>query len=319
MIVAVTGRPPGRDAVDQLAPIRQHDAAALRADDRQRRPHRLHLRIGQPDVLQSRPVPVVLNPWAPYYKRQTCRHSMNSRTRSSPNWRAHLRRALAETERIDGIWVVRAGRRLLSFSCNDYLGLTQHPALKAAAIAAIERHGVGVGASRLVTGNHPLYTELEARLARLNGADAACVFGSGYLINSGVTPGARRTRGPGADRRTGAFQPVDRRAAFAAPTSIRSATTISSHVEALLDGYRARHRRALIVTEGVFSMDGDRAPLAELAELAARLETWLIADEPTIWSSAPPRAPASRCGSARCRRRSARMAVMSRPRSRPSI
>ena len=69
--------------------------------------------------------------------------------------------------REDGIWVERNGRRLLSFSCNDYLGLSQHPAIKAAAIAAIERHGVGAGASRLVTGNHPLYAELEARLARL--------------------------------------------------------------------------------------------------------------------------------------------------------
>ena len=61
-----------------------------------------------------------------------------------------LRRALAETARHDGVWVERNGRRLLSFSCNDYLGLTQHPALKAAAIAAIERYGVGAGASRLV-------------------------------------------------------------------------------------------------------------------------------------------------------------------------
>ena len=102
--------------------------------------------------------------------------------------RASLRRALAETDRLDGIWVERNGRRLLSFSCNDYLGLTHHPALKAAAIAAIERHGVGAGASRLVTGNHPLFAELERRLARLKGTEAACVFGSGYLANAGIIP-----------------------------------------------------------------------------------------------------------------------------------
>src|SRR5687767_4397027 len=102
--------------------------------------------------------------------------------------RAHLRRALADTERTEGIWTVRNGRRLLSFSCNDYLGLTQHPALKAAAIAATQRYGVGAGASRLVTGNHPLYAELEARLARLRGTEAACVFGSGYLANAGIAP-----------------------------------------------------------------------------------------------------------------------------------
>ena len=74
-----------------------------------------------------------------------------------------------ETVREDGIWVERDGRRLLSFSCNDYLNLTQHPAVKAAAMAAIARYGAGAGASRLVTGNHPLYAELEARLAASRG------------------------------------------------------------------------------------------------------------------------------------------------------
>ena len=101
---------------------------------------------------------------------------------------AHLRRALAETVREDGIWVERDGRRLLSFSCNDYLNLTQHPAVKQAAMAAIERYGAGAGASRLVTGNHPLYAELEARLARIKQTEAAVVFGSGYLANAGIIP-----------------------------------------------------------------------------------------------------------------------------------
>ena len=101
---------------------------------------------------------------------------------------AHLRRTLVPTGRHGDLWVERNGRRLLSFSCNDYLGLSQHPALKAAAIAAIERYGVGAGASRLVTGDHPLYAELEQRLARLKGTEAACVFGSGYLANAGIAP-----------------------------------------------------------------------------------------------------------------------------------
>ncbi|RAI25049.1 aminotransferase class I/II-fold pyridoxal phosphate-dependent enzyme, partial [Rhodoplanes serenus] len=63
-----------------------------------------------------------------------------------------------------------------------------HPAVLAAAQEAIARYGIGSGASRLVTGNHPLYGELEERLARLKGAEAACVFGSGYLTNTGVIP-----------------------------------------------------------------------------------------------------------------------------------
>src|SRR5512143_3401549 len=100
--------------------------------------------------------------------------------------RRHLYRGLNETLREDGIWVERGGRQLLSFSCNDYLNLTQHPAIKQAAIAAIEKYGAGSGASRLVTGNHPLYAKLEARLARIKRTQAAVVFGSGYLANAGI-------------------------------------------------------------------------------------------------------------------------------------
>ena len=102
--------------------------------------------------------------------------------------RRHLHRALTDTVREDGIWVERDGRKLLSFSCNDYLNLTQHPAVKQAAIAAIEEYGAGSGASRLVTGNHPLYAQLEARLAQFKHTEAACVFGSGYLANAGIIP-----------------------------------------------------------------------------------------------------------------------------------
>jgi len=79
---------------------------------------------------------------------------------------AQLRRMPVITMRA-GIWAEREGRRLLSFSCNDYLNFSQHPETVAAAIAAVKRYGVGAGASRLVTGNHPLYDELETRLARL--------------------------------------------------------------------------------------------------------------------------------------------------------
>src|SRR6202050_4570397 len=101
--------------------------------------------------------------------------------------RAQLRRRPAVTAR-DGIWAARDGRRLLSFSCNDYLNLSRHPDVIAAAIEATTRYGVGAGGSRTGTGNHPLYAELESRLARLKGTEAACVFGSGYLANTGIIP-----------------------------------------------------------------------------------------------------------------------------------
>src|ERR1700732_1177597 len=90
--------------------------------------------------------------------------------------RASLRRTLAESFRGEGPWIERDGRRLLSFSCNDYLNPSHHPALKSAATAAIAQYGVGAGASRLVTGNHPLFRELEARLARPEGTAAPRAF-----------------------------------------------------------------------------------------------------------------------------------------------
>src|SRR5258705_1313538 len=99
--------------------------------------------------------------------------------------RGGLKRVLAETTRGE-LHVERNGRRLLSFSCNDYLNFTHHPDVKAAAIAAITRYGLGSGSSRLGTGNHPLHGEIEARLARLKGTDRACVFGSAFLANTGI-------------------------------------------------------------------------------------------------------------------------------------
>jgi 8-amino-7-oxononanoate synthase len=161
--------------------------------------------------------------------------------------RAHLRRTLIPTDRFDDLWVERDGRRLLSFSCNDYLGLSQHPALKAAAIAAIERHGVGAGASRLVTGNHPLYAELEERLARLKGTAAACVFGSGYLANSGIAQAL-----VGKDD----LILIDALAHSSLWTGARLSRAQmqtfrhndAPHVRELLERQRAKHRHALIVT-----------------------------------------------------------------------
>jgi 8-amino-7-oxononanoate synthase len=191
---------------------------------------------------------------------------------------AHLRRTLVPTGRFGDLWVERNGRRLLSFSCNDYLGLSQHPALKAAAIAAIERYGVGAGASRLVTGDHPLYTELEQRLARLKGTEASCVFGSGYLANAGIAP-VLVGRGD--------LILIDEFAHSSLWTGARlsRAEVLSfrhndlSHVADLLTQHRTPHPRVLIVTEGVFSMDGDRAPLIELAALANGADAWLMVDD----------------------------------------
>jgi 8-amino-7-oxononanoate synthase len=191
---------------------------------------------------------------------------------------ADLRRSLAASARVEGLWVERAGRRLLSFSCNDYLNLTQHPLLRRAATAAIETWGTGAGASRLVTGNHPLYAELETRLARLKGTEAACVFGSGYLANSGVIPALV---GAGdlilLDELAHACIWAGARLSGAAVRTFRH--NDAADAEALLTASRRDYRHALIVTEGVFSMDGDLAPLRALAELARRCDAWLMSDD----------------------------------------
>jgi 8-amino-7-oxononanoate synthase len=191
---------------------------------------------------------------------------------------AHLRRTLVPTSRDGDLWVERNGRRLLSFSCNDYLALSQHPALKTAAIAAIERHGIGAGASRLVTGDHPLYAELESRLARLKGSEAACVFGSGYLANAGIAP-ALVGRGDLIllDELSHSSLWTGARLSRAEVQSFRHNDT--GHASDLLQQHRASHPRALIITEGVFSMDGDRAPLDPLAALGREFDAWLMVDD----------------------------------------
>jgi 8-amino-7-oxononanoate synthase len=188
--------------------------------------------------------------------------------------RAKLRRTPEETARA-GIWVERNGRRLLSFSCNDYLNLSQHPKIIAAAIAATERYGIGAGASRLVTGNHPLYAELEERLARLKGSEAACVFGSGYLANTGIVP---VLVGPDdlivLDELSHACLHAGAKLSGAKIHLYRHAN--AAHVQTLLAAHRAETKRALIATDGVFSMDGDLAPLADIAK---HFDAWLLSDD----------------------------------------
>ena len=189
----------------------------------------------------------------------------------------HLRRSLIESVPLEGA-IERDGRRLLDFSSNDYLDLTQHPALKQAAIAAIERYGTGAGASRSVTGNHPLYAELEGRLARLKGTQAACVFGSGYLANTGIIPAlVGRDDLVVADEFTHSCLRAGAQMSGAAVALFRHNDV--AHARELLERERGKHGRALIVTEGVFSMDGDLAPLHELAALAQDHDAWLLCDD----------------------------------------
>jgi len=189
-----------------------------------------------------------------------------------------LRRTLKPTFRSDGVFVERDGRRLVSFSCNDYLALSHHPSVKTAAAAAAQTYGAGAGASRLVTGDHPLFAELEAKLAALKGKAAACVFGSGYLANAGIIP---TFVGPGD------LILVDElaHACIWAGAKLSGAQAIAfrhndmGDLAAKLAGGRTTAGRCLVATDGVFSMDGDLAPLDRISALCRTHDAWLLVDD----------------------------------------
>jgi 8-amino-7-oxononanoate synthase len=192
--------------------------------------------------------------------------------------RRTLRRKLVTTQRNSHARARQGDTPLVSFSCNDYLGLSHHPAVVAASIEATRLYGVGAGASRLITGNHPLYDELERQLAALKGSEDAVVFGSGYLTNIGVIPAL-------VGRADLTLVDELSHSCLLAGAELSRSRTLQfrhndvGHAAALLEEERPRHRHCLIVTDGVFSMDGDLAPLAELAALAERHAAWLLSDD----------------------------------------
>ena len=191
---------------------------------------------------------------------------------------ASLRRRLTTTERGEHPWVEREGRRLLSLSCNDTLSLSRHPEVVEAAVAATRRWGTTAGASRLVTGNHPELEALEHALARFKHTEAACVFGSGYLANLGVIPALVGPRDLVlADELSHSC--LFAGAALSGARTVRFAHNDPDALAECLDRERDRHPRCMILTETVFSMDGDRAPLRRLAALAAAHDGWLLADD----------------------------------------
>ena len=171
--------------------------------------------------------------------------------------------------------VVVDGASCLSFCSNDYLGLANHPKLAEAAVEAIGRHGVGAGASHLVSGHHAQHEALEQRLSRFMGR-ACLLFSGGYGANIGVLPAlAGREDAIFADRLNHASLIDGARLSRAAVQRFRHNDIL--HLEQLLAATPARRR--LIVVDGVFSMDGDMAPLPALLALAERHDTWLYVDD----------------------------------------
>ncbi|MCE3266017.1 MAG: 8-amino-7-oxononanoate synthase [Solirubrobacterales bacterium] len=187
-----------------------------------------------------------------------------------------LYRRLRVIESPQGPQVLLDGRAMLLLCSNDYLGLADHSHVRRAASDAAMHWGTGAGASRLVCGSMQVHAELERRLAEFKDKPAALLFGSGYLANTGVVSAL-------AGRGEVVFSDELNHASIIDGCRLsRAETFVYRHAdtEHLEWGLRkARDRGALIVTDGVFSMDGDVAPLAEIAELAARHDCRLMVDE----------------------------------------
>jgi 8-amino-7-oxononanoate synthase len=188
-----------------------------------------------------------------------------------------LKRGLSPTERFADGRVVRGRRPMVSFCDNDYLGLSAHPRVIEAAIEATRMYGAGAGAARLVTGDNPLNEKLEARLAAIKGLPAARVFGSGYLANAGAIPALV---GAGdlivMDELCHASMHAGARLSGARVLTFAH-NTIGAAAQAL--GQRDGTSHALLLTETVFSMDGDIAPLKELHAAAQAAGAWMMTDD----------------------------------------
>src|SRR5512139_2667675 len=187
-----------------------------------------------------------------------------------------LRRALEPLASPQGPVVEVGGRRLVNLCSNDYLGLAADPRLRRAAAEAAEAEGAGSGASRLVAGDLPIHGRLERALAVFEGTEAALLFNSGYHANAGVPPAL-------VGRGDAIFSDLLNHASIIDGCLLSRAELVRyRHLDAgeLADLLAAsKARRKLVATDAVFGMDGDAAPLRELADLCERHGAMLYVDE----------------------------------------
>jgi 8-amino-7-oxononanoate synthase len=187
-----------------------------------------------------------------------------------------LLRELRTIEGADGPRLRLDGRDVLLLCSNDYLGLAQDPRVREAAADAAMSWGAGAGSSRLVSGSLALHRDLEEELAAFKGADACVLFGSGFLANTGVVA-ALAGRGE-----VVLSDELNHASLIDGCRLARAETVVYRHADpdALASALRATAgRRATIVTDAVFSMDGDLAPLVEIADLAERYGARVVVDE----------------------------------------
>jgi 8-amino-7-oxononanoate synthase len=189
---------------------------------------------------------------------------------------AGLYRRLRLVSGPQGPRVLLDGREVLLLCSNNYLGLADHPSVRRAAAEAAMRWGTGAGASRLISGNMTLHRRLEERLADFHHTESALLFGSGYLANTGTVAALTRAGEV-------VFSDELNHASIVDGCRLSRAETFvyrhgdADHLKWGLE--RAEGRGSLIITDGVFSMDGDVAPIADLVELARRHDCRLMVDE----------------------------------------
>jgi 8-amino-7-oxononanoate synthase len=174
---------------------------------------------------------------------------------------------------------VRVGaREYLDLSSNDYLGLAGHPRMAQAAKQALDEFGAGACASRLMGGDLEIFRRLEERVAKFKSTESALVFNSGYQANVGIFS-ALLGRGDAAFCDRAAHASILDGIRLSGARLFRFRHNDPAHLESLLKKERAKFRNALIATETIFSMDGDRAPLRELADLKERHGSRMLVDE----------------------------------------
>ncbi len=178
-------------------------------------------------------------------------------------------------------WSVVDGKKVLMFCSNNYLGLSNHPALKEAALEAIRTHGAGSGSVRPIAGNMDLHVELERRLARFKNAEASLVYQTGFAANAGLIP---QLVGEGD---LVVSDELNHGSIIDGVRLSRAERAVYKHadpadLERVLDEaerHAPTHRRVLIITDGVFSMDGDIAPLDKIAALGASHGAMVYVDD----------------------------------------
>ena len=197
--------------------------------------------------------------------------------------KANNYRSLNDIAANDGHEITVLGRNYVNFSGNDYLGLSQHPALIKAAQNAAAKYGAGAGASRLVTGNTELFTVAENKIAKLKGKEAALIMVSGFQANASILPALFDKTVHGCeplvftDKLNHASMHLG--CAAAGIKQIRYAHNDMNHLETLLRKHTGHNTPKFILCESVFSMDGDIAPLDDIASLAKKYDAFVICDE----------------------------------------